>query len=39
MCILDTNVQDGYGNYPIHFATEADTVEDFIEMVTALGDR
>lgn len=35
----DIEVKDKHGNFPIHFATEADTVDDFKEMVVALGDR
>ena len=37
--ILDIKVKDDLGHYPIHFATEAHTIEDFKDMVHALEER
>ena len=36
---LDVKVKDVLGHYPIHFATEAHTTEDFKDIVHTLEER
>ena len=36
---LDPNIEDGYKNLPIHYASEALTVEDFKTSVELLKER
>ena len=36
MYLADPNIEDGYGNLPIHYASEALTVEDFKTLVELL---
>ena len=37
--IIDPNIEDGYGNLPIHYASEVLTAEDFKALLELLRGR